>query len=152
MVAMLPEDRSIRSELPTVQGEVRNGVDVGDETTPHHHLYRGVGCGEDGERSAGEVGESRAGNLDKTLVGGGWGPFARDLELGERKARFRALRMGVRLIAGPRGREAAAALLAAEISGADVDALAEALAAFNRLPPLDRRNILRSYQSLQEAT
>lgn len=68
-----------------------------------------------------------------------------DLDAGERKARLRSLRLAVRLLTGPRGREAALRLLIAETSGGDPDALQEAEREFGKLPTLDQRRILSSY-------
>ncbi|UYW25695.1 hypothetical protein OKC48_20840 [Methylorubrum extorquens] len=77
-----------------------------------------------------------------------WGPFAADLEPGERLARLRALRAIVRLTCGPRGKRAEAALKAAETRPvADPVALVELLA----LEPVDRRRVLASYAALSRA-
>lgn len=77
--------------------------------------------------------------------GDAWGPFAADLEPAERLARLRALRAIVRLLCGPRGIRAEAALLAAETRPvADPVALVEVLA----LEPVDRRRVLASYAAL----
>ncbi|MCJ2030912.1 hypothetical protein MKK50_16200 [Methylobacterium sp. J-043] len=77
--------------------------------------------------------------------GDAWGPFAADLEPGERLARLRALRAIVRLLCGLRGAAAAAALLAAE---ARPDADPAACAAVMALEPIDRRRVLASYAGL----
>jgi hypothetical protein len=77
-----------------------------------------------------------------------WGPFAPNLEPGERMARLRA----VRALAGVfchRCPEFAAALLAAE---RDPTALGGAEAVFERIvPTLNRRKLLASYADLARA-
>ena len=67
-----------------------------------------------------------------------WGPFSDDIAPGERVARLRALRAIVRLLCGPRGAEAQAALLAAERRP---EADPAACAAVMALEPIDRRRV-----------
>lgn len=74
-----------------------------------------------------------------------WGPFARDLDPAERRARLRCLRAVVHLSTGPRGAELAEHLRHAE---RDPAALPLALAALNRLAGLNRRHVLASYAAL----
>lgn len=81
-----------------------------------------------------------------------WGPFRVDLDSVERRAQLRCLRLAVRLIAGRRGTEASTALLVAEISDGDAAALADAQAAIDKLPGLDRRQILSSFASVLPPT
>lgn len=77
-----------------------------------------------------------------------WGPFAAGLDPGELKARCRALRLAVRLLCGPRGRDAEIALLRVEVAGGDADLLAEAEAEFERMTAVDRRRVLSSYMAV----
>lgn len=77
-----------------------------------------------------------------------WGPFMPDLAAGERKARLRALRALVKVMLGPRGRDAAVALLSAEIAGDDPETLTAAATEFDHLAPLDRRRVLSAFQSV----
>ena len=74
-----------------------------------------------------------------------WGPFAADIDQGERVARLRCLLAIVHLITGPRGRTVVAALRAAE---GDEAALPAALAEIGRLDALDRRRALASYAAI----
>lgn len=78
-----------------------------------------------------------------------WGPFASNIEPGERIARLRCLRAIAHLCCGPRGAELVSLLQAAE---ADAEALPDALAALDRLASLDRRRILASYAALTAPT
>ena len=78
-----------------------------------------------------------------------WGPFALNIEPGERIARLRCLTAIAHLSCGPRSVEIVASLRAAE---ADLAVLPEALAALNRLTPLDRRRIWASYAALTAPT
>jgi hypothetical protein len=74
-----------------------------------------------------------------------FGPFAPDLDPGERRARLRSMRACVRLLTGPRG-----AALADALTMAEEDEWFSILAvlALERLAPLDRRAILASYAAL----
>lgn len=74
-----------------------------------------------------------------------FGPWALDLEPGERLARLRSLRAIVRLLTGPRGAALADLLL---LSETDVSALPEAAAALDELTPLDLRRVLSTYAGL----
>ena len=74
-----------------------------------------------------------------------WGPWAPDLEAGERLARLRSLRAIAHLQLGRRGEHLAGLLRRAE---ADPDALVPAVAALNRLASLDRRHVLASFAAL----
>lgn len=78
-----------------------------------------------------------------------WGPFALNIEPGERIARLRCLTAVAHLSCGPRSVDLVASLRAAE---ADVAVLPDALAALNRLAPLDRRRIWASYAALTAPT
>ncbi|WP_267355235.1 MULTISPECIES: hypothetical protein [unclassified Methylobacterium] len=78
-----------------------------------------------------------------------WGPFASNIEPGERIARLRCLRAIAHLSCGPRGVELVASLQASEV---DSGALPEALAALNRLAPLDQRRIWAAYANLTAPT
>lgn len=74
-----------------------------------------------------------------------WGPWALDLDPGERVARTRALRAIVRLLTGPRGAELDTLLKRAETDDAALD---HAVVALDRLASLDRRRVLSSYAGL----
>jgi hypothetical protein len=74
-----------------------------------------------------------------------WGPFAPDLDPAELRARLRAMRALTRVLTGPRGAELSGLLMMAEN---DNRALAPALAALDKLAPLDRRSILGAYAGL----
>lgn len=74
-----------------------------------------------------------------------FGPWRPDIEPAERLARLRSMRAIVRILTGPRGNELAGHLHKAE---ADASALVPALAALDRLAPLDRRKVLASYAGL----
>jgi hypothetical protein len=78
-----------------------------------------------------------------------WGPFASHIEPGERIARLRCLMAIAHLSCGPRSVELVYRLRTAE---ADAAALPKALAALNRLAPLDRRRIWASYAALTAPT
>lgn len=78
-----------------------------------------------------------------------WGPFASNIESGERIARLRCLTAIAHLSCGPRSVELVALLKTAE---ADVAGLPDALAELNRLAPLDRRRIWASYAALTAPT
>ena len=71
-----------------------------------------------------------------------WGPFAPDLDEAERRARLRCLRGLSRVLAGPRAADLCRYLAAAEH---DTAALPLALAALDRLPSVDRRQIVATY-------
>lgn len=79
------------------------------------------------------------------MTAGPWGPFTPGLDWPERKARLRSLRALVRVLTGPRGKEAAYRLLVAEISADDPEALDEAASAFDQLGTVDRRRVLASF-------
>lgn len=72
-----------------------------------------------------------------------WGPFATGLDVGERKARLRALRMAAGLLCGQRATALVTQLRAAE---ADEGVIDVAEAEFSRLGAIDQRRILSSYQ------
>lgn len=74
-----------------------------------------------------------------------WGPFRRDLDEAERRARLRCLRAVVHLSTGLRGADLAALLRRAE---SDPSALPAAIDALDRLAGLDRRHVLASYAAL----
>ncbi|MDA8231695.1 MAG: hypothetical protein M0006_10185 [Magnetospirillum sp.] len=74
-----------------------------------------------------------------------FGPWAPTLDPAERLARCRSLRALVRVLAGPRGRELAAALRQAEADPAALDLAAHLL---DRLPTVPRRHILAAYVAL----
>lgn len=74
-----------------------------------------------------------------------FGPWALNLDPGERVARLRSLRAIVRLLLGPRGAALAGLLLAAET---DVDALVPAADALDAMASLDMRKVLASYAGL----
>lgn len=74
-----------------------------------------------------------------------FGPWALDLEPGERLARLRSLRAIVRLMTGPRGAALADLLLTAET---DDSALVPAATALDGLAPIDMRRVLASYAGL----
>lgn len=76
-----------------------------------------------------------------------FGPFLPDLEPGERKAQVRSLRALVRVLTGPRGKDAATALLAAEIAP-DAETLSEAERTFDGLAPVNRRRVLASFAAV----
>jgi hypothetical protein len=77
-----------------------------------------------------------------TSAANSWGPFAPDLDEAERRARLRCLRGLARVLSGPRATEFCRHLAAAE---RDADALPLALAALDRLPSVDRRQIVGTY-------
>jgi len=74
-----------------------------------------------------------------------WGPFAPDLDPGERLVRIRSLRAIVRLLTGSRGADLAELLRAAET---DPAALVQAADSLDALAPLDMRKVLASYAGL----
>ena len=74
-----------------------------------------------------------------------WGPFALNLDPGERLARLRSLRALARVLAGPRAVELCELLHHAET---DPAALVPAADALDRLAPLDMRKVLASYAGL----
>jgi hypothetical protein len=78
-------------------------------------------------------------------VADAWGPFATNIEPSERVARLRCLTAIAHLSCGPRSIELVISLRAAET---DAATLPDALAALNRLAPLDRRRIWCAYASL----
>ncbi|GJE13384.1 hypothetical protein FOHLNKBM_4447 [Methylobacterium longum] len=78
-------------------------------------------------------------------VGPQYGLWAANLHPGERIARLRCLTAIAHLSCGPRGAELVALLRATE---ADEAAVPGALAALNRLAPLDRRRIVPTYAVL----
>ncbi|TGD93733.1 hypothetical protein [Methylobacterium nonmethylotrophicum] len=77
-----------------------------------------------------------------TAAANSWGPFAPDLDDAERRARLRCLRGLARVLSGPRAAEFCRHLAAAEY---DASALPLALAALDRLPSVDRRQIVGTY-------
>lgn len=77
-----------------------------------------------------------------------WGPFVPDLDPAELRARLRSLRALTKILTRPRGAELAGHLREAET---DASALAPALAALDRLAPLDRRKVLASYAGLAQS-
>lgn len=78
-----------------------------------------------------------------------WGPFADRIEPCERIARIRVLAAIAHLSCGPRSVELVALL---QTSEADAAALPVALAALNRLAPLDKRRIWAAYANLTAPT
>ena len=77
--------------------------------------------------------------------GDAWGPFARDLDDAERRARFRSLRQTARLLAGPRAADLCRLLALAET---DPAALEPACRALNAMAANDRRQIWAAYAAL----
>lgn len=74
-----------------------------------------------------------------------WGPFAPGIDQAERRARLRSLRALSRVFCGPRAADLYRLLAEAETNP---DALEPASVEINRLPPLDRRQILASFARL----
>lgn len=74
-----------------------------------------------------------------------FGPWAVDLDHGERLARTRSLHAIVRLLSSPRGTDLADLLALAETDDA---VLPEAADALDRLAPVDMRRVLSSYAAL----
>jgi hypothetical protein len=74
-----------------------------------------------------------------------FGPWAADLDRGERVARLRSLRALARVLAGPRAAELCELLHQAETDDSVLPAAADALDA---LAPLDMRKVLASYAAL----
>lgn len=74
-----------------------------------------------------------------------WGPWADDLDPGERLARLRSFRALARVLAGPRAVELCELLHQAESDESVLPAAADAL---ERLAPVDLRRILSSYAGL----
>ncbi len=77
-----------------------------------------------------------------------WGPFASDLDLGERRARLRALRQTARLLAGPRAADLCRLLASAETDPASLEPACDAL---NRMAANDKRAIWASYAALSRS-
>lgn len=77
-----------------------------------------------------------------------WGPFRPGLPPDEQKARLRALRLAVKLLTGERGRDAAFAILRAELGAGDPELLAQAEAAVDRLGTRDLRRVLSGYRKV----
>lgn len=77
-----------------------------------------------------------------TRAADAWGPFAEDIDEAERRARLRCLRGLARVLSGPRAADLCRYLAAAEH---DAGALPLALAALDRLPSVDRRQILGTF-------
>lgn len=75
-----------------------------------------------------------------------FGPWASDLDAGERLARLRSLRAIARLCLGPRGEAFTESLRRAET---DETALEPALRQLDALAALDRRAVLASFGALQ---
>lgn len=73
-----------------------------------------------------------------------WGPFVPGRDPIECKSRLRCLRLAVKLLTGPRGKETCFRLLVAQIDTHE-DTIAVALAEFERLGTLDQRRVLASY-------
>lgn len=76
-----------------------------------------------------------------------WGPFAADLEPGERLARLRVLRAVSQLLLGPRGLALQDAIRAAE-QHRTMRRLYEVLVEIDTLAAKDRRRILTSYAAV----
>lgn len=74
-----------------------------------------------------------------------WGPFAENLDAGERLARLRALRQTARLLTGPRAADLCRLLALAET---DPAALEPACLALNVMAANDRRQIWAAYAAL----
>lgn len=77
--------------------------------------------------------------------GDAWGPFARDLDDAERRARLRSLRQTARLLAGPRAIDLCRLLARAET---DTASLEPACRALNAMAANDRRQIWAAYAAL----
>lgn len=77
---------------------------------------------------------------------GTWAPFRSGIDPIEQKAQLRSLRLAVRLLCGARGAEVAHQLLLAEVDP-HPEVLEPASAAFERLRPLDRRQVLSAFQA-----
>ncbi|MBI1207898.1 MAG: hypothetical protein GC191_11500 [Azospirillum sp.] len=80
-----------------------------------------------------------------TCPGSRFGLWSDDTPPAERACRLRALRMAVRLLAGPAGSAADAALAAAE---SDPTAIGAAVDAIDRLPSRIMRSVLATYSAL----
>ena len=79
--------------------------------------------------------------------GDAWGPFAPDLDPGERLARLRVLRAVVHLLLGPRGLALQDAIRSAE-RHRTMGRLYEVLVEIDTLAAKDRRNVLTSYAAV----
>lgn len=77
-----------------------------------------------------------------------WGPFVRNLDECERKARLRSLRAITRLLLGPHGDVLERAILCAEQGHVSLRTVLDAI---NRLPSWDRRRVLGSFGGLMKA-
>jgi len=77
--------------------------------------------------------------------GDAWGPFARNLDEAERRARLRALRQTARLLAGPRAADLCRLLALAET---DPAALEPACRALSAMAGTDKRQIWAAYAGL----
>lgn len=80
--------------------------------------------------------------------GDAWGPFARNLDEAERRARLRALRQTARLLAGPRAADLCRLLASAET---DPTALEPACRVLNVMAGSDKRQIWAAYAALAHA-
>ncbi|MHC2104120.1 hypothetical protein [Methylobacterium sp. CM6246] len=76
-----------------------------------------------------------------------WGPFAPDLEPGERVARLRILRAIAHLLLGPRGLNLQGSIRAAE-QHRTMGRLSDVLSEIDALAAKDRRNVLTSYAAV----
>lgn len=77
-----------------------------------------------------------------TSAANSWGPFDPLVDEAERRARLRCLRGLARVLSGPRAADLCRHLAAAEH---DAGALPLALSALDRLPSVDRRQIVATY-------
>ena len=75
-----------------------------------------------------------------------WGPAIDNISNTERVARCRCLRALLHVLAGPAGRDASAALMAAE---RDPAAALAAVTAVEALPTLTMRRVLSTYSAVQ---
>lgn len=82
---------------------------------------------------------------DDLAPGDRWGPFADGLDPAERRARFRCLISVIHILTGPRGKDAIDALRYAESFN---DKSADAMRAFMKLEPVDRRRVWASYAAI----
>ena len=78
-----------------------------------------------------------------------WGPFASDLEPGERVARLRILRAVTHLLRGPRGLGLQDAIRAAE-QHRTMGCLSDVVSEIDALAAKDRRNVLTSYAAVTQ--
>lgn len=80
--------------------------------------------------------------------GEAWGPFARDLDDAERRARLRSLRQTARLLAGPRAADLCQLLARAETDPASLE---PAIHTLNAMAATDKRQIWAAYAALSRS-